>query len=462
MKKLRNIRYLLGTAIFIHGVIFTSLSATVFPSSKPLVLSHDNVTARPLPKLVSRKQTGKEAQQVLQRYIQMHSVRQLEFECPEYGHEHFVLETDCPDLARRRFAVGFYACPQQAGNRLHHFMSTMAWAITTNRTVLWRYYDYETCHEVGKDYDSRICSSMGTRESCEKVLQLASWIPSYDDWSFASGKWMEVSFWSTHYPPAKNETRRKHPWHEEDVKHVGIDMDERRNLDFGQLLGQDYRDLYSKKTRDYLLYTDNARNIASRLLGDDNIMLAGDLLYGMLFHAAFKFSDSLFVSVDTTLTLDDETTIAIHSRHSKNSDNGSNVDREIKCLQKMLLRASRPCRVYAISDRPRALMGILDAATEMGCAVSITNHSNFGLGQSFSLEHGPYAGAGLFLDLLLASKARHGLIGTRRSSTMLLAELIAFDKVNEGMNSGSEGSYVFCDYEKECDCSTVVGNRKWL
>jgi hypothetical protein len=160
------------------------------------------------------------------------------------------------------------------------------------------------------------------------------------------------------------------------------------------------------------------------------------------------------------LTLNDETTIAIHSRHSKNSDNGSNVDREIKCLQKMLLRASRPCRVYAMSDRPGALMGILDAATEMGCAVSITNHSKFGLGQSFSLEHGPYAGAGLFLDLLLASKARHGLIGTRRSSTMLLAELIAFDKVNEGMNSGSEGSYVFCDYEKECDrtCYASLAN----
>ena len=116
-------------------------------------------------------------------------------------------------------------------------MSAMAWAITTNRTLLWKYYDYDTCREVGKDYDGRICSSMGTREACEKVLQLASWIPSYDDWSFASGKWAEASFWSTHYPPAKNETRRKHPWHEDDVKHAGIDTDEGRIIDFGQLLG---------------------------------------------------------------------------------------------------------------------------------------------------------------------------------------------------------------------------------
>ena len=96
----------------------------------------------------------------------------------------------------------------------------------------------------------------------------------------------------------------------------------------------------------------------------------------------------------------------------------------------------------------------------MGCNVTIANHAKFGLGQSFSLEHGPYAGAGLFLDLVLASRARHGLIGTRRSSTMLLAELIAFDKVNEGTDSGKAEPYVFCDYEKDCDCTTVVGNRK--
>jgi hypothetical protein len=153
------------------------------------------------------------------------------------------------------------------------------------------------------------------------------------------------------------------------VKHSGIDTDERRNLDFEQLLGQDYQD--------YLLYTNRARDRASCLLGDDNVILPGDLLYGMLLHSAFKLSDLLLPSVDKTFTLDNETTVAIHSRHSKTKDDGSNVNREVKFLQNMLLYAPRPCRVFAMSDS-RALIGILNAATEMGCKISIANHSKFG------------------------------------------------------------------------------------
>jgi hypothetical protein len=452
MKKLRPIRYLLGAAIFIHAAVFTRLG-TMIPTPQPL-LQQEPTRMMSLP-TVTNPHHG--AQQVLKQYMKLHSVEQLERECPDHGQGHVSLEKDCPDLLRRRFAVGFYSCPHQAGNRLHHFLSAMAWSITTNRTLLWKYYDYDTCKQVGKQYDRRICSALGTRESCAQVLELHEWIPSYDDWSFVSGNWSETSFWSTHYPPTKIQTKRKHPWHEEDRKYAGIDKDVRPCLDFGQLLGQDFRDLWSKQTREYLLYTKEARNIAHRLLGDGNIMLSGDFLYGMLFHFSFSFSPSLLSSIETVPHVDNETTIAIHSRHSSTKDNGFIVAREVTCLQKMLSNVQGPCRVYAMSDRPVSVERITAAATAEGCNVSSVKHLSSKRERSFSVEHGPFAGVGLFLDLILASQARHGLLGTRRSSTMLLAELIAFARVNdEQMGRSDYRPYVFYDYEHECECTTVI------
>jgi hypothetical protein len=399
-------------------------------------------------------------------YMQMHSVKQLERECPHHDRPIISLERDCPDLLRRRFAVGFYSCPHQGGNRLHHFLNAFAWAIATNRTLLWKYYDYDTCQKVGKQYDRRICSQTKTRASCEHVLELADWIPSLDDWSFASGtNWSKVSFWSTHYPPAENETRKKHPWHERDTKYAGIDKDVRPLLDFGQLLGQDFRDLFSKEKREYLLHTSEARNIAHELLGDDNIMFSGHYLYGMLFEAAFSFAPSLLSSIETQTPhhhhVNNETTIAIHSRHASTRDDGSMVAKEVACLHKMLnnTQQRRPCRVYIMSDRPVTVDKITHAATDRGCRVSTMNHLKDKREKSFSWEHGPFAGAAWFRDLALASQARHALIGTRRSSTMLLAELIVFNKVKDDqLQAGQYGDepFVFCDYERDCKCSTVV------
>ena len=157
--------------------------------------------------------------------------------------------------------------------------------------------------------------------------------------------------------------------------------------------------------------------------------------------------------------LRNEATIAIHSRHSSTKDDGSVVEREVKCLQKMLLQVRRPCRVFVMSDRPKALEGIYKATTEMGCNVTIANHKKYGRETSFSVEHGPFAGGGFFLDMALASQARNGLVGMRRSSTMFLAELMAFGKLNDTYRTEHhrvDEPYIFCDYEHGCDCSTVV------
>ena len=381
--------------------------------------------------------------QVMQRYMDMHSVEQLQQECPRIGQGDVSLARDCPDLYRRRFAVGFYSCPYQAGNRLHHFMNALAWAIATNRTLLWKYYDYNTCRQVGKAYNHRICSQTGTREKCENVLHLAPWIPSFDDWYpvLHLGRGEVASYYSTHF--STNEMSGNHSHHDKDITHSSIDLNDNPLLDFGQLLGQDFRSLHTRKTRDYLLHSSEARSTAQALLGDGDKHYSGDYLYGMLFHTAFSFSESLLSAVNSSFH--NETTIAIHSRHSGTKDDGSQVTREVNCLRQMLRNVSRPCRVFVMSDRPKAVQGMSDAVAELNCSVTTFNHEEQNKTTSFSVEHGPFAGAGFFLDLVLASQARHGLVGTRRSSTMLLAELIAY---------ANSGEYVFCNYEKDCLCRT--------
>jgi hypothetical protein len=52
----------------------------------------------------------------------------------------------------RTFVVGYYYCPNQAGNRLHDFMNFLIVAIVTNRTLLWKHYGKETCAVAHKGY----------------------------------------------------------------------------------------------------------------------------------------------------------------------------------------------------------------------------------------------------------------------------------------------------------------------
>jgi hypothetical protein len=82
----------------------------------------------------------------------------------------------------RKFAVGYYSCPLQAGNRLHHFFNSLVWAVVTNRTLLWKYYDRTTCMRVGILHDPGICESANTEKDFANVLERAEWLPSFHEW----------------------------------------------------------------------------------------------------------------------------------------------------------------------------------------------------------------------------------------------------------------------------------------
>lgn len=112
------------------------------------------------------------------------------------------------------------------------------------------------------------------------------------------------------------------------------------------------------------------------------------------------------------------------------NDDGSNVTNEMQCLRRIVVGATQPCRVFVISDRSKSVDKISKAVVrDLNCAVSVVNHTE--MTPSLTAEHGPFAGAGFFRDLALASRARHGLVGGRRSSTMLLEELIVVRKLKD-------------------------------
>jgi hypothetical protein len=137
--------------------------------------------------------------QVMEHYIQQHSQQQLQHEwisCqlqqqPEKNNttNHYNSSTtttvlsSCTALEQRNFMVGVYSCPLQSGNRLHRFMNAFVWAIATNRTLLWRYFTHDICrHEYNETADLCLGLEQSHPNDCNRILELASWVPAWDDW----------------------------------------------------------------------------------------------------------------------------------------------------------------------------------------------------------------------------------------------------------------------------------------
>jgi hypothetical protein len=294
---------------------------------------------------------------------------------------------------QRRYALALYSCPFQAGNRMHHFFNSVVWAVITNRTVLWKYYDKRACQRLGSKYSRRICEAANTEADCAKVLDRASWIPSYDQWwrpiremtsSLSSSQnasnttrtsgILEVSYWSTY-----DKLPHHRLWYDGAEALAGLaDTITAPVVVYGQMLGQEASILQNPRKRNRLLTTSQARDRAEVLLS-----LGADFLYGLIFHETLSIR--LGQSATTTTTNHDDSppslsqsnqqrlnststsagtssgnttttyleekghslseagadsmktiTIALHSRHSNVEDDGSNIRREVNCIHKLL------------------------------------------------------------------------------------------------------------------------------
>jgi hypothetical protein len=384
----------------------------------------------------------------------------------------------------RTFALAYYSCPLQAGNRLHHYFNNLLWAIVTNRTVLWKYYDRTTClashsmYAAGEGATAKadtnimadldlICQAANTVHDCDEVLKRASWIPSYDEWAdtLELSDPLALNFWTTRPPPPPPSQRqspsRQHTrtnkkgqpsWHASYVNFTGVDSrTDWPVVSFPVMFGMS-GSLNTEDRRQSLLRNDWARDIARKLHS-----LGLPFLYGMLFRESFSMTaqtlQGLPVTVPVPVSHNQSATrpskydisIALHSRHSNSQNDGSDVSGEIRCLGKLLKNTpttntnNSTCRVYLMSDRTLTLHNLQQWLHLKNCSVVTAPQRQ--AGASFLLEHGPWSGRGFFQDLAVVSEARQGLIAKfSTTSSKLLLELMEYDRTMEAWVRGENGT----------------------
>lgn len=376
----------------------------------------------------------------------------------------------------RRYAVAYYSCPLQAGNRLHHFMNSILWAIVTNRTVLWQYYTAEICNVVGAGWDGRICESArarnATESECDAVLERAPWMPKYTDWQARLGlpnlmqrtvqepnhtkiienSILKLDHWSTR-PPPREPTRPKatFPYR---MGVEGVDRLQDKVVDFPHMPGTEFDTLFD--TMDILLATDEARQRASDLL-----VFGGDYLYGMLFDRLFAFRPS----VQSSLPIIDPNnphyvTIGIHARHSLPEDDGSRIGHQIACLDAVLAfkKPWQECVIYAMSDRSKTLEALSNQAHTKGCTFYTAETTPSSTVSSYSSEHGQFAGDAYFCDFaLVGNHVSDALIGMQGYSTSsaLVRERIEYRRRTHYILAGHRKE----DYQQHLQCRAAYNSN---
>jgi hypothetical protein len=337
------------------------------------------------------------------------------------------------DTFGRKYAIAFYQCPLQAGNRMHHFFNDFLWAILTNRTMLWKYYDRESCLRYGRKlYGMAICRAANTADDCGEVLLRAPWIPSYDEWSpkLNLSEPYEFAFHSTHPKIFKND---RFPWKEGDEKLYGADDGEKYPYQVAVFAQNRFKFnlLEQEKIQNEMLYTIHGRECAKNLYA-----LGTDFLFGMLHRSSFDFSNPIRASSEIMLDNRDAVSVAVHSRHIYEYVDGCIIDRETKCMQQILdIAGGDSVNVRLMSDRECTITHLTTWLNSRNISVAVAQHAEY---KNATSEHGPFAGAGYYHDLALVSTARSAIVAMRRSSSDLLLELVVFNHKMDAWRAGED------------------------
>jgi hypothetical protein len=333
-------------------------------------------------------------------------------------HSHEALQQQDP-FHPRDYALSFYSCPLQAGNRWHHFLNSFLWSILTNRTMLWQYWDTPTCQVYGRHYDSRICHAANTVSDCDPHIQRKPWITSYQRWTQdqpATNRSKNViqakqlSYWTTHFPSSNSKAGRGVRSYDNSTKTIQLELgiDARPGqyplVVFPQMLGQYGKNMLAvnETVRNHLLHTQWARQTVQVLYKH-----GADLLYGLLFYSAFSPTPHLIANSTAMIlpnpnfavaippspsssqlritdnnkedTHDDATTntslevsktcsIAVHSRHANKKAQGDIVAEETACIESIWQQHlattkndshNDECDLYVMSDRPLTLLALI-------------------------------------------------------------------------------------------------------
>jgi hypothetical protein len=362
----------------------------------------------------------------------------------------------------RTFIIGGYSCPRQAGNIIHEFLTALLQAVATNRTFLWEHRRNMYWRNNGEN----------SEEACDRILQRASWIPSYSEWS----RTLQLD-------PPKDNMQQNHSYTNPEMRQR-LDRGERVTDDLSEYQVISPITKLSELTKlsglsldkwevwgGLLLLTDihTAKYLSQfygiDLMHDERVQALYSqrvsFLYGMLFRESFGFTEQFLETVNedwyqesgdstpvsrpwdwkTHRTDPSVYTIGLHSRHAAFANNGSNVQKEIKCLEYLLTYRENdkvPCTVYIMSDRPTSIENLRTYLLKRSCSVvvaaQIVDPEVNDTGKQTN-EHGPFAGAGFFRDLLVVSQARSGFIGDTRSSSALVHHLMDYGRRTDSWHS---------------------------
>ncbi|CAJ1942438.1 unnamed protein product [Cylindrotheca closterium] len=276
-----------------------------------------------------------------------------------------------------------------------------------NRTVLWKYHDSD---------------QVSSQKQCEDLLQLAPWFPSFDEWE------QKLPHLSDVIPVSLTNFRGEegHPIvlypqitdvleeSKDVVRHAWIeDASNERHFSYLKSLPRPYQQM----TRD--LYSEGK-----------------NFLYGMLYTKIFELqipSQQLVFGQNTSYSATNRVpfSIAVHSRHTVGADDGSYIEAETKCLNKMITHlkdTEQSCKVFVMSDRSKTIDLLIEWLFARNCTTMVANHT---MGPKIHdiAEHGPWSGAGFLLDLQLVGAAESGVVGDRhRSSTALVIYQVDYNR----------------------------------
>ncbi|GKY92948.1 hypothetical protein MPSEU_000263700 [Mayamaea pseudoterrestris] len=395
--------------------------------------------------------------QVLQGYMQQH------------GREAILESIRNNNTDDRHYALAFYSCPHQGGNRLHIFWNGLLWSMLTNRTVLWKYWDKETCLKYTDrlHYRAVKCKKTNTEIDCANVLHRAPWMMSYDEWKQERGHNLD-------YDDDDDEPFAT-PYHTTVGGRYGDALRIQTSESAQSQYGVDLLAKYPQRVvhwphchfgfhlvastaengtslRDIMLHTSEARTMADQLYS-----LGADFMYGMFYKYTFDWAKPILQAVSTSVSsMPDENmsqyfTIALHSRHQFAGLDGCNIDREINTLSKAFFAKEqevaaasdaatnydKPIRVSIMSDRPCTVSRLTSWLQNRSISSISATHVEETPG--YVDEHGPFAGDAFFVDLaVVASTVRDAFIGMGRTSSALLRELITFERTMEAMEQSRE------------------------
>ena len=325
-------------------------------------------------------------------------------------------------LKDRKFIVAKFSCPQQVGVQAADYAAALLLAIATNRTLLYTYDGIRKWIEGGQN----------APEVCDHILRRAEWIPLYVDHRSQLPGVQRVNASFSGIEELQSRIDKGLSLHEDISDKALVEIP--RLWELGARPGywrglMDLRDVYASSYISDMFGLDPPLHLRSSThkLYKEGI----HYLFGMLFWESFALTEELVESVRNDVVVPNASffSVGVHSRHPSNRDDGTDVSDEIACINKLVrtLGNGRPCLAYLMSDRQETVRRISKhVQIAHNCTVVLASQRESANGTEHVDEHGAFAGAGYFQDLVVVGQADSAFISKRRSSTSLVAEFMEY------------------------------------